>query len=204
MLSEVTIAAVSSTALMASKIRRRSITGLILDSFFSGRISSVHRLVKRSLSTVPVVVWAMRWLKIYVLVVPTKLITNDGTVFDSSFHFPEGPDYVAHFPATNRIQQQRKVFVCCKVESSICLSHFKYGEKNHIYSHLKKTLIKNNKFNTHKENSIGWFKYISHTVSLQKTTRHLLEEVLMSTYMTEDETKLVTKVNNTCYNYSCL
>ena len=70
LLSEVMIAAVSSMALMASKIRWWTITGLILDSFFSGRISSVYRLVKRLLSTVAVVVWAMRRLQILVLVVP--------------------------------------------------------------------------------------------------------------------------------------
>ena len=37
---------------------------------FSGWISSVHRLVKRSLSTVAVVAWAMRRLQILFSVVP--------------------------------------------------------------------------------------------------------------------------------------
>ena len=43
----------------------------------------------------------------------TKLIINDEKVFDSPFDFLEGPYYVTNFPATNNIQQQRKVFVSC-------------------------------------------------------------------------------------------
>ena len=41
--------------------------------------------------------------------------------------------------------------------------------------------------------------YISPTVCLQKTTRNRLDDVLMPIYMTEDETKALTKVhdNNT-------
>ena len=45
------------------------------------------------------------------------------------------------------------------------------------------------------KDSIGWFKYISPTVSLQKTTRLRLEEVLMVVYMTEEETKILTKID---------
>ena len=52
----------------------------------------------------------------------TKLITNDGSVFDSPAELLEGSDYVTHFPATNKIQFQRKVFISCKVELSLRLS----------------------------------------------------------------------------------
>ena len=60
--SGVMIAAVSSMTLMASKIRLWTSAGSILDALFSGRISSVHRLVKGSLSTVAAVAWAMHLL----------------------------------------------------------------------------------------------------------------------------------------------
>ena len=69
-LSEVIIAVVSSMILMVSKLRSRIVVGLIFDSVFSGRISSVHRLVKRSLSTVVVVAWAICRSKILVFLVP--------------------------------------------------------------------------------------------------------------------------------------
>ena len=61
------------------------------------------------------------------------------------------------------------------------------------------TLIKHNTFinydnyKTHKEDSIGWFKYISSTVTLQKTTRIRLEEALMTVYMTKEGKKALTK-----------
>ena len=45
----------------------------------------------------------------------TKIITNDGTIFEFPSEFPEGPEYVKHFPAINKIQLQRKVFVSCKI-----------------------------------------------------------------------------------------
>ena len=49
----------------------------------------------------------------------TKLIANDVTVFESPSEFPENLDYVKYFPSTNKIQLQRKVFVSCKIESSL-------------------------------------------------------------------------------------
>ena len=55
------------------------------------------------------------------------------------------------------------------------------------------TFINNDKYKTYKVDSIGWFKYISPTVSLHKTTRIRLEEALMAVYMTEEETKALTK-----------
>ena len=66
----VMIVAVSSIALIASKIRLCTAAGSILEFFFSGRISSVHRLVKRSLSTAAVVAYAMRRLQILFPVLP--------------------------------------------------------------------------------------------------------------------------------------
>ena len=52
----------------------------------------------------------------------TKIISNDGTVFDSSSDFPEGQEYVKHFPTINRLQLRRKVFVSFKIESFLRLS----------------------------------------------------------------------------------
>ena len=121
----------------------------------------------------------------------TKIISNDGTVFDSSSDFPEGQE---HFPTINRLQLRRTVFVSCKIESSLRLSQFKFGERTIIAALIKHNIFINyDKYKTHKEDSIGWFKYISPTVALQKTTRIRLEEALMAVYMTEEETKALTK-----------
>ena len=59
----------------------------------------------------------------------TKVIKNDGTIFESLSEFSEGPEYVKHFPAIKKIQLQRKVFVSCKTESSLRLSQFKCWRK---------------------------------------------------------------------------
>ena len=117
----------------------------------------------------------------------TKIISNDGTIFNSPSDFPEQQEYVNHFPTINRLQLRCNVFVSCKIESSLRLSQFKIGERT-IMAALTKhnTFINYDKYKTHKEDSIGWFKYISPIVALQKT-------ILMAVYMTEEETKALTK-----------
>ena len=126
----------------------------------------------------------------------TKIITNDDTVFESPSDFPKNSEYVKHFPAINKIQLQRKVFFSCKIESSLRLSQFKFGERTIMNALIKHNIFINyDKYKTYKEDSIGWFKYISPTVSLQKSTSLRLEEVLMDVYMTEEETKALTNID---------
>ena len=68
-LSDMMMTAVSSIVLIASKILWWKIAGWIFESFFSGRMYRVQKVVKRSLSTSAVVAWVMRRLQILVLVV---------------------------------------------------------------------------------------------------------------------------------------
>ena len=99
----------------------------------------------------------------------TKVISNDGTVFDSPSDFPEGQEYVKNFPTINRLQLKRNVFVSCKIEFSLRLSQFKLGEITIMVTLIKhNTFINYDKYKAHKEDSIGWFIYISPTVALQK------------------------------------
>ena len=124
----------------------------------------------------------------------TKIISNDGTVFDSTSDFPEGQEYVKHFPTINRLQLRRTVFVSCKIESSLRLSQFKFGERTIMAALIKyNTFINYDKYKTHKEDIIRWFKYIIPTVALQKSTRIRLEVALMAVYMKKEETKVLTK-----------
>ena len=124
----------------------------------------------------------------------TRLISNDGTVFDSPSDFPEGQKYVKRFPKINKLQKLRKVFVSCKIESSLRLSQFKFGERTIMAALIKhNTFVNYDKYRIHKEDNIRWFKYISPTVALQKSTRIRLEETLMTVYMTEEKTKVLTK-----------
>ena len=71
----------------------------------------------------------------------TKILSNDGAVFDSPSHFLEEQEYVKHFPTINKVQLQRKVCVSCKIESSLRLSQFKFGERK-----IMEALIKHNTF----------------------------------------------------------
>ena len=99
----------------------------------------------------------------------TKIITNEGKVFDSPSDVPEGTEYAKHFPAINKLQSQWNVFIACKIESSLRLSQFKFENRTIISTLIKRsTFINYDKYKTYKEDSIGWFKYIIPTMSLQK------------------------------------
>ena len=113
----------------------------------------------------------------------TKIITNNGTIFEPPSEFPEVPVYVKHSLAINKIQLQRKVFFSCKIESSLRLLQFKFEERTIMAVLIKHNTFTNyNKHKTLKEDSIGWFKYISSMVPLQKITRLRLEEASISIY----------------------
>ena len=71
----------------------------------------------------------------------TKIITNNGTIFEPPSEFPDVPAYVKHSLAMNKIQLQRKVFFSCKIESSLRLSQFKFEERT-----IMAVLIKHNTF----------------------------------------------------------
>ena len=85
----------------------------------------------------------------------TKLISNDGTVFDSPSDFSEGQEYVKRFPKINKLQQLRKVFVSCKIEYSLRLSHFKFGKRTIMAAVIKHNIFVNyDKYKIHKEDNI--------------------------------------------------
>ena len=49
---------------------------------------------------------------------------------------------------------------------------FKFGKQTVMSALLENnTYMKYEKFNTHKENSIGWLSYVNSVISLQRTTR---------------------------------
>ena len=63
----------------------------------------------------------------------TKIITTTGKVFEHPKEIPTGQEYVIHFLFMKSNQKQRKVFVCCKVESELRVGQFNFGEKYHAY-----------------------------------------------------------------------
>ena len=95
----------------------------------------------------------------------TKIITKKGKAFKNSDSFPEGQEYLDKFPAINGVQRQRKVCVRCQVESSIMMIKFKFGNKSVMSSLLKNnTYTRYEKFNTHREDSISWLKYVNSVI----------------------------------------
>ena len=92
-----------------------------------------------------------------------KLVnTTADKVFEHPKDIPSGQEYVRHFPFMNSIQKERKVFVCCKIESELRVGKFKYGDKSMMHILIENnTFVRFNKYNTHQEDSIRWLKYIN-------------------------------------------
>ena len=76
------------------------------------------------------------------------------------------------------------------------MMRFKFG-KNSVMSVLLKnnTYMKYEKFNTHKEDNIGWLKYINLVISLQRTTREKISDALMLVYLNEEEMIAMTNIS---------
>ena len=127
----------------------------------------------------------------------TKIITKKGKAFDHPDSFPEGQAYLEQFPSINEVQRQRKIFVRCQVESSIMMSKFKFGEQSVMSALLENnTYMKYEKFNTHKEDSIGWLKYINPVISLQRITREKISDALMLVHLNNEEMTAMKNTNN--------
>ena len=75
------------------------------------------------------------------------------------------------------------------------MSKFKFGEQSVMSALLENnTYMKNEKFNTHKEDSIGWLRYVNPIISLQRTTREKISDALMLVHLNDEE---MTAMKNT-------
>ena len=80
----------------------------------------------------------------------TLRITSSGKRFEHPKEFPSEQDYVKIFTLENQLQKQRKIFVCCQIESSIRMGEFKYGDEIVMHYLIElHTFMKKNKFSTH-------------------------------------------------------
>ena len=59
-----------------------------------------------------------------------------------------------------------------------------------------KTYMKYEKFNTHKEDSIGWLRYVKPVISLQRTTREKISDALMLVHLNEEEVTAMKNPSN--------
>ena len=94
-------------------------------------------------------------------------------VFEYPDSFLEGKEYHEHLPSHNEVLRRKKFFfVRCQVESSIMTSKLKFRKKSVMSTLLdNNTYMKYENFNTHREDSIGWLKYVNPIISIHHTTR---------------------------------
>ena len=76
------------------------------------------------------------------------------------------------------------------------MSKFKFGEKSVILVLLEKnTYMRYEKFNMHKEDSIGLLNYFNTFISLQRTTRKKTD-VLMLVHLNDNEMTAMTNISS--------
>ena len=72
----------------------------------------------------------------------------------------------------------------------------KFGEKSVMYVPLEsKTYMKYEKFDTHKEDSIGWLKYVNLVISLQRTTRKNISNAVILVHFNDEEMTAMTNIS---------
>ena len=68
------------------------------------------------------------------------------------------------------------------------MSKYKFGEQSVMFAFLEKnTYMKYENFNTHKEDSIGWLRYVNPVILLQRTTRGKISDALMLVHLNDKE-----------------
>ena len=77
------------------------------------------------------------------------------------------------------------------------MNKFKFGEKN-VMSVLfeNNTYVRYEKFNTHKEDFIGWLQYVNPIISLQLTTREKISDALILVHLNDDEMTAMTHTSS--------
>ena len=119
----------------------------------------------------------------------TKFITDDDTVIHHPKEFPMGADYATKFTVINDCKARfLRVFVRHVIDSTRTVSSMKYGDDNIITTLQKnKTWIAQDKYNTHREASIEFIKYISTAFTLQQVTKARVVNALMNLELTIEE-----------------
>ena len=73
----------------------------------------------------------------------------------------------------------------------------KFGQRNILNTlHQQQAFIQFNKYSTHREARIGWFKCISTSITLQSSAKLRVENLLKTAYLTESKIISLTNTNN--------
>ena len=77
------------------------------------------------------------------------------------------------------------------------MNKFKFGEKSVMFVLFENnTYMRYEKFNTHKEDSIGWLQYVNPIISLQRTTREKISDALILVHLNDDEMTAMTQTSS--------
>ena len=125
-----------------------------------------------------------------------KIITDDYTVIHHPKEFPMGADYATKFTIINdRKARFPRFFIRHVIDSTRTVSSMKHGDEK-IMTTLQKnrTWIAQDKYNTHRETSISFIKYISTVFTLQQAAKARVVNALINLELTKEEISTLTTI----------
>ena len=118
-----------------------------------------------------------------------NIITQTGKIYEHPKEFPTGNEYNFFPNTTEELDRfKSKIFSRHKIEFALKLNQFKYGDET-IVSTLRDSWvwIRSDRFDTHREVSIGWIKNMSPITTLHNTARSKVETALLDVTLTPAE-----------------
>ena len=128
----------------------------------------------------------------------SKIITDGDTIIHHLKEFPMGTDYATKFTIINdRKAKFPRFFVHHVIDSTRTVSSMIHGDDNITTTLQKnKTWLRQEKFNTHREASIDFIKYISTAFTLQQVAKARIVNALMNVELTKEEISALSKIPN--------
>ena len=82
------------------------------------------------------------------------------------------------------------------IESTLQINQMKYGSRNIVNTlQQQQAFMQFRKYSTHREACIGWFKYISTSITLQSSAKLRVDNLLKRAHLTVTEIESLTSTN---------
>lgn len=122
-----------------------------------------------------------------------------GVVYQHQNDFPYSQAYQDAFEVIldKNIHSKPHIYVKHIIESTLQVNQMKFGQHNTMnILHQQHASLKFAKFSTYREASIGWFKYINTSLTLQFPAKLRVKKLLNTAHLTQHEIALLTTINH--------
>ena len=131
---------------------------------------------------------------------PTAIIkSTKGIVYHHPKDFPCSQAYQDAFEVIvdKNTHPKPHIYVKHIIESTLQINQIKYGSQIIMNTlHQQQAFIQFRKYSTHREACIGWFKYISTSITLQSSAKLRVDNLLKTAHLSANEIESLTTTNH--------